>query len=131
MRNNIYNEQVVKRKLILDKFNDMKIDEVILDYLENININIKSSYTNYLIQMIKKVLFDYFMYGQEVTKRIIDDNKDYLLKTYMNNEDIKENIKQLINNSNINKTIVLMTDEINNTINYIGSMGLKKYSYVV
>ena len=122
MRNNIYNEQVVKRKLILDKFNDMKIDEVILDYLENININIKSSYTNYLIQMIKKVLFDYFMYGQEVTKRIIDDNKDYLLKTYMNNEDIKENIKQLINNSNINKTIVLMTDEINNTINYIGSM---------
>ena len=131
MRNNIYNEQVIKRKLILDKFNDMKIDEVILDYLENININIKSSYTNYLIQMIKKVLFDYFMYGQEVTKRIIDDNKDYLLKTYMNNEDIKENIKQLINNSNINKTIVLMTDEINNTINYIGSMGLKKYSYVV
>ena len=117
----------------------MKIDEVILDYLENININIKSSYTNYLIQMIKKVLFDYFMYGQEVTKRIIDDNKDYLLKTYMNNEDIKENIKQLINNSpywsNLygkdGKTIVLMTDEINNTINYIGSMGLKKYSYVV
>ena len=131
MKKNIYNAHIYKRKLILDKFNDLKIDEVILDYLEEIDIDIKTTNISHLIQMIKKVLFDYYMYGKEVTKKIIEDNKNYLFNTYTNGDEIKENIQELINNQDINKTIVSMTDEVSNKLNCYFSLGLKNYSYVV
>ena len=80
LRKKYYN-YMKKRELIETKMEMLNIDTLILKYLKNMNLNTKNKNIIYIKNMVKKVLFDYQMYGKEKTMEIID-NYDYHIYSY-------------------------------------------------
>ena len=90
MRSKEYNNYMQRKELILNKFDLLNIDDIILETLKDMGIIINNKY---IIQMIKKVLFDIEMYGEIKTIDILDKNKDHLYMGINKNDLVKSLLK--------------------------------------
>lgn len=111
MRMKEYNAYMAKRNLILQKLNNLNIDESILNNLESQGINIGDKNISILVRMIKRIVFDFYMYGKDNTIKIIEDNKDYLFNSFTNGDNAS--IEQL----KCDIDITLRKNKINQDIN--------------
>ena len=92
MRSKEYNNYMKRKELILNKFNLLNVDSIILETLNDMGIIINSTS---IIEMIKKVLFDIEMYGEIKTIDILDKNNDHLYSDIN-----KKNLTKSLLNSN-------------------------------
>lgn len=133
-----YNSYITKQNLILRKLNEFNIDKSILNYLENEGINIDDENIPILIRMIKRVIFDFNMYGKDITIKMMKDNDNYLFNHFTNGDkdsiaQLKNSIHSILKKSKIRQDInnFIVSSAINiNQVFYIESQGSsKKYVY--
>lgn len=110
---NMYNNLMTRKQLILRKFELLDVKRLILNELEKQGINIKNENIFYIINMIDKVLFEYYMYGVLDTNIIIKDNSSYFLSTFTKDKEMQEEIKSKLNKSI--KKMNLNFDSIDNS----------------
>ena len=91
MRSKEYNNYMQKKELILNKFNLLNVDNIILDTLKERGLNTNNKY---IIQMIKKIIFDIEMYGEIKTINILEKNKDHLYSN-MNKDDLNTSLTKV------------------------------------
>lgn len=77
MRSKEYNNYMQRKELILNKFDLLNIDDIIIETLNDMGIIINSTS---VIEIIKKVLFDIEMYGEIKTIDILNKNDEHLYK---------------------------------------------------
>lgn len=139
MRMKEYNAYMAKRNLILQKLDDMNIEEQILNYLENQDINVEDKNISVLVRMIKRIIFDFNMYGKDATTNMIKDNDNYLFSCFNGKDNVS--IEQLKTNVNItlrknkitediNNFIVSTADAVNQSFNRQQQKNTNKYIYV-
>ena len=85
MKNNEYSKFETKKNNVLKMFEELNIDEMILDYLESCGYDIKDKNTVYIVKMIKKVLFNEMMFGNGFTSSMLENNQSYLFNVLGNN----------------------------------------------
>lgn len=133
-----YNSYITKQNLILRKLNEFNIDKSILNYLENEGINIDDENIPILIRMIKRVIFDFNMYGKDITIKMMKDNDNYLFNHFTNGDkdsiaQLKNSIHSILKKSKIRQDInnFIVSSAINiNQVFYTESQGSsKKYVY--
>lgn len=133
-----YNSYITKQNLILRKLNEFNIDKSILKYLENEGINIDDENVPILIRMIKRVIFDFNMYGKDITIKMMKDNDNYLFNHFTNGDkdsiaQLKNSIHSILKKSKIRQDInnFIVSSAINiNQVFYTESQGSsKKYVY--
>lgn len=110
MRMKEYNAYMAKRNLILQKLNNLNIEGSILSYLESQGINIEDENISILVRMIRRIVFDFCMYGKDTTIKIMEDNKDYLFNAVTNEdnvsiEQLKSDIYTTLRKNKINEDI--------------------------
>ena len=98
MRSKEYNNYMKKKELIINKLDLLNVDNIISDTLQEMGLNIKNKY---IIQMIKKILFDIEMYGDIKTIDIINKNKDHLFKDIIKDNLLRSLIKSDLPYKNI------------------------------
>lgn len=104
MKNNEYSKFETKKNNVLKMFEELNIDEMVLDYLESCGYDIKNKNTVYIVKMIKKVLFNEMMFGNGFTSSMLETNPSYLFNVLGNNcsSKIKNRIYILLKENNIN-----------------------------
>lgn len=100
MRNNPYISYVSQSANITKKLEEEKLDEVILDDLKEKEINIENINIKYIVDLIKKIIFNYYMYGVLNTNVMIKENTGTLIASFTNRDpDSVNQLKQLLNDS--------------------------------
>lgn len=95
MRMKEYNAYMEKRNLILKKLNELNVDDSILSYLESQDINIEDNDISIIVGIVKRIIFDFNMYGIDSTIKMMEDNNDYLFSGFTNRDN--NSIEQLRN----------------------------------
>ena len=115
MRVKEYNAYMAKKKLILMKLNMLNVDEVILNKLKQHKLNIRNKNILCMVDMVKKVLYDYEMFGKDKTHEIINEYDEHIYRGLNNDIDKNLNLNKSI------KKIKLPFDDINNEMfrNYV------------
>lgn len=100
MKSNPYVNYLSKSASISKKLETEKIDEVILDNLKEKEINIENINVKYIVELIKKIIFNYYMYGMLNTNMMIKENTGDLIASLTNRDPNSINeLKQLLNDS--------------------------------
>ena len=131
-----YNELMIKRKEIINKLNDMNIDEIITDDLSNIGFDIENVNIIYLKDVIKKIVIGYNLNSRDKTIKTLLNDFDYLYG-YSKEENIKRKcaIKSLLNSSKslglifnseiFDLFLIKCADRVNNSINDVNTLQYK------
>ena len=130
MRQKEYLYYMQKRNAIITKLNDEKVDLLILENLKEHGLKIRNKNANYIVELVKKVLYDYDIMGKEKTLEIINGDNDHI---HINMESRQINTKKMeklsnsktkvrlpydsIHSNAFNSFIVSIADDVNNKLN--------------
>lgn len=91
-----YNKYIKKKNQIMNTLNSKRVNKIIIEYLKENNFDIDNYRIIYLVMMIKKMLFNYMMYGEEFSKELLNSNPGYLYNGF--EEDKAIEVKDKVNN---------------------------------
>ena len=132
MKKDLYNQYKFKKNNILNRFKEINIDEIILIYLKLQNYDIKNKNVIYIVEMIKKVLFNEMMFGKEFSNKIIEQNSLYLFNIFVNSSiyETKYKIYNFLEENKIDEDLNTFIMKVANSINeYIKGLNQIEYVY--
>lgn len=132
MKKDLYNQYKFKKNNILNRFKEINIDEIILIYLKLQNYDIKNKNVIYIVEMIKKVLFNEMMFGKEFSNKIIEQNSLYLFNIFVNSSiyETKYKIYNFLEENKIDEDLNTFIMKVANLINeYIKGINQIEYVY--
>ncbi len=119
MRMKEYDAYKKREAKVIYEINEYKVNEKILNYLESNGFNIKDTDISYLSKMVKKIVFNYRMFGKEFSDNILKNNPLYIFNVFGNNAslDIKNDVNSLLRRNSINDNLVDYIDEVADNVN--------------
>ena len=119
MRMKEYDAYKKREAKVIYEINEYKVNEKILNYLESNGFNIKDTGISYLSKMVKKIVFNYRMFGKEFSDNILKNNPLYIFNVFGNNAslDIKNDVNSLLRRNSINDNLVDYIDEVADNVN--------------
>lgn len=119
MRMKEYDAYKKREAKVIYEINEYKVNEKILNYLESNGFNIKDTDISYLSKMVKKIVFNYRMFGKEFSDNILKNNPLYIFNVFGNNVslDIKNDVNSLLRRNSINDNLVDYIDEVADNVN--------------
>ena len=121
MRMKEYDAYKKREAKVIYEINEYKVNEKILNYLESNGFNIKDTDISYLSKMVKKIIFNYRMFGKEFSDNILKNNPLYVFNVFENNssQDIKKDVYTLLKNNNVTIDLVDFVDNVADNINLL------------
>lgn len=113
-----YKRREAKALLEVEKYNTT---EKIINYLNENGFDINDKKIFYIVRIIKKVIFNYRMFGKEFSDNILKNNPLYVFNVFENNssQDIKKDVYALLKNNNVTIDLVDFVDNVANNINLL------------
>ena len=113
-----YKRREAKALLEVEKYNTT---EKIINYLNENGFDINDKKIFYIVRIIKKVIFNYRMFGKEFSDNILKNNPLYVFNVFENNssQDIKKDVYTLLKNNNVTIDLVDFVDNVADNINLI------------
>lgn len=111
-----YKRREAKALLEVEKYNTT---EKIINYLNENGFDINDKKIFYIVRIIKKVIFNYRMFGKEFSDNILKNNPLYIFNVFGNNAslDIKNDVNSLLRRNSINDNLVDYIDEVADNVN--------------
>lgn len=111
-----YKRREAKALLEVEKYNTT---EKIINYLNENGFDINDKKIFYIVRIIKKVIFNYRMFGKEFSDNILKNNPLYVFNVFENNssQDIKKDVYTLLKNNNVTIDLVDFVDNVADNIN--------------
>ena len=111
-----YKRREAKALLEVEKYNTT---EKIINYLNENGFDINDKKIFYIVRIIKKVIFNYRMFGKEFSDNILKNNPLYVFNVFENNssQDIKKDVYALLKNNNVTIDLVDFVDNVAVLIN--------------
>lgn len=113
-----YKRREAKAFLEVEKYNTT---EKIINYLNENGFDINDKKIFYVVRIIKKVIFNYRMFGKEFSDNILKNNPLYIFNVFGNNAspDIKNDVYVLLKRNRINDNLVDFVDNAADNINLL------------
>ena len=113
-----YKRREAKALLEVEKYNTT---EKIINYLNENGFDINDKKIFYIVRIIKKVIFNYRMFGKEFSDNILKNNPLYVFNVFENNssQDIKKDVYALLKNNNVTIDLVDFVDNVADNINLL------------
>ena len=113
-----YKRREAKALLEVEKYNTT---EKIINYLNENGFDINDKKIFYIVRIIKKVIFNYRMFGKEFSDNILKNNPLYVFNVFGNNssQDIKKDVYTLLKNNNVTIDLVDFVDNVADNINLL------------
>ena len=113
-----YKRREAKALLEVEKYNTT---EKIINYLNENGFDINDKKIFYIVRIIKKVIFNYRMFGKEFSDNILKNNPLYVFNVFENNssQDIKKDVYTLLKNNNVTIDLVDFVDNVADNINLL------------
>ena len=113
-----YKRREAKALLEVEKYNTT---EKIINYLNENGVDINDKKIFYIVRIIKKVIFNYRMFGKEFSDNILKNNPLYVFNVFENNssQDIKKDVYALLKNNNVTIDLVDFVDNVADNINLL------------
>lgn len=113
-----YKRREAKALLEVEKYNTT---EKIINYLNENGFDINDKKIFYIVRIIKKVIFNYRMFGKEFSDNILKNNPLYVFNVFENNssQDIKKDVYALLENNNVTIDLVDFVDNVADNINLL------------
>ena len=113
-----YKRREAKSLLEVEKYNTT---EKIINYLNENGFDINDKKIFYIVRIIKKVIFNYRMFGKEFSDNILKNNPLYVFNVFENNssQDIKKDVYTLLKNNNVTIDLVDFVDNVADNINLL------------
>lgn len=113
-----YKRREAKALLEVEKYNTK---EKIINYLSENGFDINDKKIFYIVRIIKKVIFNYRMFGKEFSDNILKNNPLYVFNVFENNssQDIKKDVYALLKNNNVTIDLVDFVDNVADNINLL------------
>lgn len=113
-----YKRREAKALLEVEKYNTT---EKIISYLNENGFDINDKKIFYIVRIIKKVIFNYRMFGKEFSDNILKNNPLYVFNVFENNssQDIKKDVYTLLKNNNVTIDLVDFVDNVADNINLL------------
>ena len=113
-----YKRREAKAFLEVEKYNTT---EKIINYLNENGFDINDKKIFYIVRIIKKVIFNYRMFGKEFSDNILKNNPLYIFNVFGNNAspDIKNDVYVLLKRNRINDNLVDFVDNAADNINLL------------
>ena len=113
-----YKSREAKALLEVEKYNTT---EKIINYLNENGFDINDKKIFYIVRIIKKVIFNYRMFGKEFSDNILKNNPLYVFNVFENNssQDIKKDVYALLKNNNVTIDLVDFVDNVADNINLL------------
>lgn len=113
-----YKRREAKALLEVEKYNTT---EKIINYLNGNGFDINDKKIFYIVRIIKKVIFNYRMFGKEFSDNILKNNPLYVFNVFENNssQDIKKDVYALLKNNNVTIDLVDFVDNVADNINLL------------
>lgn len=113
-----YKRREAKALLEVEKYNTT---EKIINYLNENGFDINDKKIFYIVRIVKKVIFNYRMFGKEFSDNILKNNPLYVFNVFENNssQDIKKDVYALLKNNNVTIDLVDFVDNVANNINLL------------
>ena len=113
-----YKRREAKALLEVEKYNTT---EKIINYLNENGFDINDKKIFYIVRIIKKVIFNYRMFGKEFSDNILKNNPLYVFNVFENNssQDIKKDVYALLKNNNVTIDLVDFVDNVAYNINLL------------
>ena len=113
-----YKRREAKALLEVEKYNTT---EKIINYLNENGFDINDKNIFYIVRIIKKVIFNYRMFGKEFSDNILKNNPLYVFNVFENNssQDIKKDVYALLKNNNVTIDLVDFVDNVADNINLL------------
>ena len=113
-----YKRREAKALLEVEKYNTT---EKIINYLNENGFDINDKKIFYIVRIIKKVIFNYRMFGKEFSDNILKNNPLYIFNVFGNNAspDIKNDVYVLLKRNRINDNLVDFVDNAADNINLL------------
>ena len=130
MRVEEYNNYMKKRNLILEELKDENVDTMILEKLKENGLKVKNKNTKYMVDLVKKVLYDYELMGRERALEIINADDEHIHVNMESRQINRKKIQKLSTSStkarlpydnifsnNFKKFILSIADVVYNELN--------------
>mgnify|MGYP004475235587 CR=1 FL=1 len=113
-----YKRREAKALLEVEKYNTT---EKIINYLNENGFDINDKKIFYIVRIIKKVIFNYRMFGKEFSDNILKNNPLYVFNVFENSAsvDIKSDVYALLKNNNVTIDLVDFVDNVADNINLL------------
>lgn len=113
-----YKRREAKALLEVEKYNTT---EKIINYLNENGFDINDKKIFFIVRIIKKVIFNYRMFGKEFSDNILKNNPLYVFNVFENNssQDIKKDVYALLKNNNVTIDLVDFVDNVADNINLL------------
>ena len=113
-----YKRREAKALLEVEKYNTT---EKIINYLNENGFDINDKKIFYIVRIIKKVIFNYRMFGKEFSDNILKNNPLYVFNVFENNssQDIKKDVYDLLKKNNVTIDLVDFVDNVADNINLL------------
>lgn len=113
-----YKRREAKALLEVERYNTT---EKIINYLNENGFDINDKKIFYIVRIIKKVIFNYRMFGKEFSDNILKNNPLYVFNVFENNssQDIKKDVYALLKNNNVTIDLVDFVDNVADNINLL------------
>lgn len=113
-----YKKREAKALLEVEKYNTT---EKIINYLNENGFDINDKKIFYIVRIIKKVIFNYRMFGKEFSDNILKNNPLYVFNVFENNssQDIKKDVYALLKDNNVTIDLVDFVDNVADNINLL------------
>ena len=113
-----YKRREAKALLEVEKYNTT---EKIINYLNKRGFDINDKKIFYIVRIIKKVIFNYRMFGKEFSDNILKNNPLYVFNVFENNssQDIKKDVYALLKDNNVTIDLVDFVDNVADNINLL------------
>ena len=113
-----YKRREAKALLEVEKYNTT---EKIINYLNENGFDINDKKIFYIVRIIKKVIFNYRMFGKEFSDNILKNNPLYVFNVFENNssQDIKKDVYALLKNNTVTIDLVDFVDNVADNINLL------------
>lgn len=113
-----YKRREAKALLEVEKYNTT---EKIINYLNENGFDINDKKIFFIVRIIKKVIFNYRMFGKEFSDNILKNNPLYVFNVFENNssQDIKKDVYALLKNNNVTIDLVDFVGNVADNINLL------------
>ena len=113
-----YKRREAKALLEVEKYNTT---EKIINYLNENGFDINDKKIFYIVRIIKKVIFNYRMFGKEFSDNILKNNPLYVFNVFENSAsvDIKSDVYDLLKKNNVTISLVDFVNAAADNINLL------------
>lgn len=128
-----YDKYVTKKNNIVKKLSSKKINDEIILCLENEGFDITDEKIIHLIQMTKRALFIYEMYGSSAYDEITNNNPLYLYNIFGNDARMNsmKRINILLRENNNHYELNALIKKIADDVYFTNEENEKEYTYVL